>query len=142
MRTKERPQRTPDRPEPTADADVYVLGGGPLGETVARRLGDAGRAVVLVDDSAETADVGVVRADPTDATALIEAGVDDRSVVVVATPSDGRNLLVAQLVRARFDVERIVVLTNHPDRVEAMADVGHEPVCATAVLADGLVDRL
>lgn len=142
MRTLEPPKRNPDRPEPTADADVYVLGGGLLGMAVARRLQAADRTVVLVDESADVPDLPVVRADPTDIAALREAELNRDAVVVVATPSDGQNLLAAQLVRARFDVDRVVVLTNHPDRVDAFADVGHESVCATELLADGLVDRL
>jgi trk system potassium uptake protein TrkA len=109
---------------------------------VARRLQAADRTVVLVDESADVPDLPVVRADPTDIAALREAELNRDAVVVVATPSDSQNLLAAQLVRARFDVDRVVVLTNHPDRVEAFADVGHDSVCATELLADGLVDRL
>lgn len=109
---------------------------------MARRLHAADRKVVLIDETADDSELPVVRADPADAATLGEAELNRDTVVVVATPSDGRNLLVAQLVRARFDVERVVVLTNHPDRVEAFADVGHDSVCATDLLADGLVDRI
>lgn len=119
-----------------------MLGGGPLGAVVAGRLRAGGREVVLVDESAVDPDDAVHRGNPTDARALAEAGVGPDSVVVVATPSDSQNLLAAQLVRTRFDVDRVVVLTHHPERVEAMADGGHEPVCATEALAGVLVDRL
>lgn len=142
MGSIDRTQATQDSPEPVADADVCVLGGGPLGAAVARRLQTSGRAVVLLDESIDDDDLSVIRIDPTDAAALNGAALKRDAVVVVATPSDRRNLLAAQLVRAHFDVERIVVLTNHPDRVEAMADVGHDVVCATELLADGLVAHL
>lgn len=142
MRSIKPSQAAPDSPEPVADADVCVLGGGPLGAAVARRLQNSGRAVVLVDESIDEADLSVIRVDPTDATALDAAALPPEAVVVVASQSDSRNLLAAQLVRAQFDVERIVVLTNHPDRVGAMADVGHDVVCATELVADGIVAQI
>jgi trk system potassium uptake protein TrkA len=61
---------------------------------------------------------------------------------VVATPFDARNLLVAGLVRTRFDVPRSVVLTNAPERVAAVSEAGHDPVRATAALSDALVDSV
>ena len=66
----------------------------------------------------------------------------DGSTVVVATPSDSRNLLTAKLVRAHFDISQIVVLVNVPDRYDLFAEVGCEPVCATATLSDGVVESL
>lgn len=129
-------------PTEPLDADVYVLGGGPVGATVARRLHADDHAVALVDDTQAPADVPARRADPTDVLVLDEVGLETATTVIVATPSDGRNLLVAQLVRVWFDVDRVLVLTNDPQRVVAMADGGHEPVCATTALADAIVDHL
>jgi len=58
----------------------------------------------------------------------------------VATPDDGRNLLVAQLVRTRFDVGGVFVLVHTPDRSDPVAEAGHEPICATSALADAVAD--
>lgn len=142
MPSTDQTSRTANRPSRAAEHTVYVLGGGPLGVAVTRRLRADGREVVLIDESADGSDDAVHRGDPTDALTLAEAGMGPDSVAIVATPSDSRNLLAAQLVRARFDVDRVVVLTNHPERVDAMADGGHDPVCATDALAAVLVDRL
>ena len=58
----------------------------------------------------------------------------------MATGSDSRNLLVAQLVRARFDVSDVVVLAHQPDRVGLFEAAGHDPVCATDALSAALVE--
>ena len=123
-------------------ADTYVVGGGALGIAVARRLLAEDQPVVLVDDVPELPDVPTYSAEPTDIRSLAKAGLHSASTVIVAGPSDAQNLLVAQLVKVRFDVDRIIVLTNHPDRAKAMSDGGIDAFCVTTALSDALVDSL
>ncbi len=128
--------------ERVEDAACYVLGGGHVGTAVARRLRTDDHDVCVVDESCDPSEPVGFQGDPTDVRALEAAGVAGASTVVVATPSDRRNLLVAQLVRVHFDVPRVVVLANVPDRRDLLAEAGHEPVCATSALSDALVDRV
>ena len=121
-------------------ADCYVLGGGRVAAFVARRLRSEGRTVSVVDEAHDPSEAPGVRGDPTDVATLNEAGVSEASTVIVATPSDNRNLLVAQLVRAYFDVPELLVLVNAPDRCDVLAAAGHRPVCATTALSEALVD--
>lgn len=123
----------------TRSADIYVLGGAAVGAAVTRRLQEDGHAVALIDESYEASDIPVHSADPSDARVLAEVGLETASTVIVATTSDSRNLLIAQLVKTRFDTENTVVLVNEPTRIAAIDDGGHDPVCATTVLADALV---
>ncbi|MFC6951537.1 NAD(P)-binding protein [Halorubellus litoreus] len=118
--------------------DHHVLGGGHVGDAIADRLRTDGQVVARVDEAAVTTDGSSVRGDPADAATLSTAELTDADAVVVATGSDARNLLVAQQVRAHFDVERVVVLTHHPERVTSMAAAGHEPVCVTTAVADAV----
>lgn len=122
----------------TSDATHYVLGGGHVGASVAERLRAAGHRAVVVDDSAEAPYDSRVSGDPSDVDVLEAAGVGSASLVVVATRSDRRNFLVAQLVRVNFDVPRIVVLVHDPDRLSLFEAAGHEPICATTALTDAL----
>lgn len=141
---------TQDRTPPTVSeshndpsaGEVFVLGGDAIGDALARRLHAADRQVTFIDESASSADVPAHRADPTDVQALEAAGLSASSIVIAATASDSRNFLIAQLARARFGVERVLVLVNDPDREPVMLDSGHEPVSATTALAETLMDRL
>ncbi|MEF8800391.1 MAG: NAD(P)-binding protein [Halolamina sp.] len=124
----------------------YVLGGGHLGVAVARRLLADSDSVTLVDELSPgehrgLPETAVVHGDPADTAVLEEAGLGNDSTVIVATQSDSRNLLIAQLVRTTFDDPNIVVLTNVPDRFDLIEQAGHVPVCATSVLSDALVDN-
>ena len=131
-----------DQPDRADERVCYVLGGGHLGTAVARRLRSEGHTVSLVDNLTDPAETPGVRGDPADPRLLVEAGVGEASTVVVATRSDRRNLLIAQLVSAHFDVPEVVVLANAPDRFEAFTEAGHDPVCATAVLSDALAENV
>jgi trk system potassium uptake protein TrkA len=131
-----------DTPDRIGEQACYVLGDSHLGTAVARRLRSDGYTVSLVDDLIDPAGTprpGEGAANPRQ---LREAGVGEASTVVVATRSDSRNLLIAQLVRAHFDVSEVVVLANAPDRLEVFAEAGHDPVCATAALSDALAENL
>jgi trk system potassium uptake protein TrkA len=121
-----------------AETDYYVLGGGHLGVAVAQQLGATGHPVTFVG-GVDVADVPSLHGDPSSVEVLSDAGMTATSTVVVATPDDGRNLLVAQLVGTYFDVADIFVVVHTPDRADLVADAGHEPICATTVLADAVV---
>jgi Trk K+ transport system NAD-binding subunit len=82
-----------------------------------------------------------VAGSPTDVDLLTESGLETASTAIVATRSDARNLLVAQLARTQFDVPRIVVLVHDPERLGSLAEAGHEPVCATAALSETITER-
>jgi trk system potassium uptake protein TrkA len=130
------------KPETAADGsdtDCYVLGGGALGIAIARRLCEADRAVTLVGADTDIDDIRSLQGNPSTVDVLRDAGVTGAATVVVATPNDGRNLLVAQLVKTRFDVADVFVVVHAPDRSDLVAAAGHEPICATSVLADAVV---
>ncbi|SFR51529.1 NAD-binding protein [Halogeometricum limi] len=116
-------------------ATHYVLGGAHLGTAVAERLQAAGHRVAIVDESYESSDVPGFAGDPAIPDVLAASGVADADVVVVAARSDRRSLLIAQLVRARFDVPRVVALVDKPERTSLFADAGHEPLCVTSAVS-------
>jgi Trk K+ transport system NAD-binding subunit len=128
--------------DPVENATLYVVGGGPVGEATARRLHEDGHDIALLDETRDPADLPSRQVAPDDTNGLSEAGVGTAETVIATTGSDSRNLLVAQLARARFGVDRVVVRTNDPDRLDTIAEGGHEPVCATGSLASGIVETI
>jgi len=119
-------------PETATEPSHVVLGDTRSG-VIARRLRADGHATAVVSETHEQGD-GV-----TDPGTLADAGVGDAATVIVTTRSDSRNLLVAQLVRAHFDVPRLLVLVNDPDRTAALAEAGHEPVCVASAVSESVV---
>lgn len=141
------PNLTSLRPTDSSPADSsprashFVLGGDHVGLAIAERLQADGNAVTVVDDGYDAADVPGVAGCPTDVELLAESGLEAASTVIVATRSDARNFLVAQLVRAHFDVPRVVILTHDPDRLSSLAAAGHEPFCVPTALSEAVTER-
>ena len=135
-RTGTRRPNRPLKPGPTV-----VVGGGQLGRSIARRLAGTGR-VHYVDRDQLTVERAAREhpathvVDLTDRRALATV-VEDATAVVVATPHDATNLLVAQHCRTVFDVPRVVVVVADPrNRDIYPPDV--ERVCAAATLSDAV----
>lgn len=137
-RTRARADRT------TSGERVYVVGGGHVGLEITTRLaGDGPPVHLLAHSPPEDLPAGATGEEvpSLDATALAEADVDEAAAVVVAGRDDAENLLVAQLARSRFGVDRIVVLVNDPRRLPAFEALDMEAVDATAVLGRAVAER-
>jgi trk system potassium uptake protein TrkA len=126
-----------DRP-----AEYVVLGDDHLGATIANRLHAEGREILLIHENRNPDSVPGLQGDPSDVAVMEVAGVDEASTVVVATSRDSRNFLIAQHLQSRFDVRETIVLVHTPDRCDLFADVGHEPICATSVLSEALLETI
>ena len=120
----------------TQEARHYILGGTHVSIAIAEQLQAAGYRVAIVDDSYESSDIPGFEGDPAAIDVLVESGVETASTVIVVTGSDRRNLLIAQLVRAHFDVQRVIAFVYDPDRAPLFADAGHEPFCVTTAVAE------
>ncbi|MCD2199611.1 NAD-binding protein [Halobacterium sp. KA-4] len=126
------------------DDVVFVVGGAAVGRAVANRLAADGETVTHVGQSPSTDPPPGQTAhvvDTLDAHSLQGAGLADATAVLVLEPDDATNLLVAQLARTRFGVERVLVRTNDPDRESAFELGDVETVDAATVLARAVTDR-
>ena len=126
----------------TVDDAYYVLADGHVGRAIAETLQANDQHVTIVAESHESNDIPGFAGDPSALDVLSESGIDAASTVIVATASDRRNLLVAQLVRTHFDVPRVIALVNHPDRTPLFTAAGHEPFCVTTVLSDAVGEAI
>lgn len=128
----------------TGEERVYVIGGGHVGHDIATRLAGEGPPVHVLDCSLPDDLPAGATGDEVpslDAATLAEADVDEAAAVVVAGRDDAENLLLAQLARSRFGVDRIVVLVNDPRRLPAFETIDVEIVDAAAVLGRAVTER-
>ena len=63
--------------------------------------------------------------------ALLEAGVQDADAFVASTDGDNTNLVIAQIAKRRFEVERVVVRVLDPHRARWYSEQGLQTVCPT-----------
>jgi trk system potassium uptake protein TrkA len=63
--------------------------------------------------------------------ALLAAGIDQADAFVASTDGDNTNLVVAQIAKRRFEVDRVVVRVLDPHRARWYAEQGLQTVCPT-----------
>ena len=107
--------------EKSQSRKVFVLGGGRVGHTVARRLAEEGCKVKVIDrnpdhcrDLANRLDnVLILCADGTDVDTLRNEGIADGDVYIAVTQDDTSNILLSLLAK-QYGVKRAVALVNSP----------------------------
>jgi NhaP-type Na+/H+ or K+/H+ antiporter len=101
---------------------AIVVGAGPVGRAVARRLRDGGRPVVVLDRNPEL--VALARGEGLDATVgnaleegvLEQAGADDAETIVATTTNAEVNVLAAQLGHEAFGIVHAFPALASPER--------------------------
>lgn len=126
---------------------ALVVGGGHVGRTVASHLGDdydvafVSRNRKVVERSTHGG-VTAHHAEEIDANTLREANAADASLAVVASPEDGTNFLVSQLLRTTFAVENVVIRIDDRENADSFDDLDVETVCVPDLLVDEVSARL
>lgn len=125
----------------SGDQSALVVGGGHIGRTVASHLNDeynvtfVSRNQQVVQRSARGG-VTAYHVKKIDANTLREVDAEDASLAVVASPDDGATLLITQLLRARFDVENVVIRVDNRENLDSFDDLDVETVCVPDLLVD------
>jgi trk system potassium uptake protein TrkA len=63
--------------------------------------------------------------------ALLAAGIQEADAFVASTDGDNTNLVIAQIAKRRFEIERVVVRVLDPARARWYAEQGLQTVCPT-----------
>ena len=120
---------------------VIVTGGGAIGRHLSADLAERGHDVTMIEQDRsvvdrlreEIPDVKVMLGDACEPRILEEAHLSDADVVVAATGDDEDNIIICQLAREKYGVQKVIARVNDP-RNQAYFDLlGISPtVCATS----------
>ncbi len=110
---------------------VIIVGGGKTSYYLARSIIEKGYKVVVINkDEAFCKELAmklkalVINGDGSKKNILEQAEPMRDDIVVVLTPRDHDNLIIAQLAKKIFGVERVVALVNDPENVEIFKNLG------------------
>lgn len=118
---------------------IIVAGGGEVGHHLSRALYKQGYEVLLLEKNRRRAsqlseEMGdqVMYGDACEVRVLAEAGIQRASVVVAATGDDEDNLVICQLAKNYFGVNRVLSVVRDPRHEALFFKLGiHETVCST-----------
>ncbi|MBA2342099.1 MAG: TrkA family potassium uptake protein [Thermoleophilaceae bacterium] len=124
---------------------VLIVGCGRVGSAVAKSMLNAGHEVSVIDEDPEAIaqlekgedrgweDLGgqftVGTALETDA--LVGGGIERADAFIASTDGDNTNLVIAQIAKRRYNIDRVVVRVLDPARAKWYAEQGLETVCPT-----------
>jgi trk system potassium uptake protein TrkA len=124
---------------------VLIVGAGRVGSSVAKAALASGHAVSVLDEdplsherldanqptSWEDAGGRFTVGTALEVDALLEAGIEQAEVFVASTNGDNTNLVIAQIARKRFGVDRVIARVLDPARAAWYAEQGLETICPT-----------
>jgi len=122
---------------------IVIVGAGKVGYFLAKRLCQGKHAVSLVEkdktvceEIAKELEVLVVRGDGCDPRILEEAGAARADVVAAVTGDDEDNIIICQLAKERFGVQRTVGRVNNPNNEHTFSELGVDvPMNSTEIIA-------
>ena len=124
---------------------ILIVGAGRVGSAVANRALEAGHEVSVIDsdplsherldkdqlntweDAGGRFTVGAAL----EIDALLSAGIERADVFLGATSGDNTNLVISQIAKQRFHVQRVVVRVADPGRAAWYAEQGLHTICPT-----------
>src|ERR671927_335627 len=124
---------------------VLIVGAGKVGWNLARELIAKGSEVTVVESDAhryavveEELEHSVQYGDGSELWVLERAGIERADLVIAVTGDDEDNILISQVAREKYGVERIVARCNNPRNLQHFELLGVKP----AVSATDLILRL
>jgi trk system potassium uptake protein TrkA len=122
---------------------IVIAGGGKVGANLARSVLDLGHEVTLVEQRRERFELledefehHVQLGDATELFTLERAGIArPPDLVVAATGDDEDNMIICQIARERYGVEKVIARVNDPRNQEHFDLLGISPtVSATSII--------
>ena len=122
---------------------IMIVGAGKIGYFLAKMLCVHKHTVSIVDkdravceEIAKQLEALVISGDGCDPRILEEAGIARADVVAAVTGDDEDNLIICQLAKEKFGVQRTVGRVNNPDNEHTFSELGIDvPVDSTKIIA-------
>lgn len=125
---------------------ILIVGCGRTGARLADRLMRDGNEVTVIDEKREAFSrlspdfAGVtLQGSGLDLEVLRRARTGEYDYVLALTGGDNRNLMIAQMVKIQFNVQRVVARLHDPVRSAKYRELGVETLCTTTVI-EGLLE--
>jgi trk system potassium uptake protein len=129
---------------------VLIVGCGRVGSQIAKSMLAEGHEVSVLDEDPEAIALLERGQDQSwedhggrftvgtalEIDALETAGIAEADAFVASTDGDNTNLVIAQIAKRRFDIDRVVVRVLDPARAKWYAEQGLQTVCPTATAID------
>jgi trk system potassium uptake protein TrkA len=127
---------------------MLIVGGGKVGWNLARELIDKGHEVTLIESDRERyltveqeLEHRVLYGDASELWVLERAGIARAGMVIAVTGDDEDNLLICQVAKDKYDVDRVIARVNNPRNRQHFELLGVKPYVSATDLILRLIER-
>ena len=127
---------------------VIVVGAGKVGWNLARELIDKGNELTVVENDRprfatveEELEHAVQYGDGSELWVLERAGIERADLVIAVTGDDEDNILICQVAREKYGVERVISRCNNPRNMQHFELLGVRPVVSATDLILRLIEH-
>src|SRR5690242_1344137 len=127
---------------------VIITGAGKVGWNLARELIAKDREVTLIEPDhhryrivEEELEHAVQYGDATELWVLERAGIQRADLVIAVTGDDEDNILICQVAKEKYQVDRIVARVNNPRNIDHFKLLGVHPVVSATDLILRLIEH-
>lgn len=127
---------------------IIVAGGGKVGYYLAKSLMSQGHEVLVIERDRRkcdviSADLGSIcqRGDATDSIMMEEAGMGRADVVIAVTGDDEDNLMISQMAKKKFNVNRTIARINNPKNERIFKLLGIDQTVSVTDLILAQIER-
>lgn len=127
---------------------VIVVGAGKVGWNIARELLEKGHEVTLIENDRERFQTveqelehNIQYGDASELWVLERAGVQRADMVIAVTGDDEDNMLISQVAKEKYLVDRIIARVNNPRNREHFELLGIRPVVSATDLILRLIEH-
>lgn len=129
--------------------NILIIGCGKVGSSLASTLSRIGHDVSVIDSDKESFALladdfnGItVTGVPIDQDVLKKAGIEGCDAVAAVTKSDNTNVMVCELAKEVFKVNKILARVYEPSREEIFANFGIHTFCPTNLTVESAISIL
>ena len=127
---------------------MLVVGAGKVGWNLTRELIDSGHEVTLIENDRERyltveqeLEHRVLYGDASELWVLERAGISRAAMVIAVTGDDEDNLLICQVAKDKYNVDRVIARVNNPRNRQHFELLGVKPYVSATDLIMRLIER-
>ena len=127
---------------------IIIVGAGKVGWNLARELIEKGNEVTLIESKRERyltveqeLEHNIQYGDASELWVLERAGISRADMVIAVTGDDEDNILICQVAREKYGVERVIARCNNPRNLQHFELLGVKPVISATDLILRLIEH-
>lgn len=128
---------------------IIIIGCGRLGSSIANSMSDIGTNVLVIDNNKDAfrkllPSFGglTLSGDAADLDILHEAQIEKATIVLAVTNNDNTNIMVAQIAKALFNIQRVIARLYDPERECIYREFGINTICPSVLSAKEITKLL